>query len=151
MNPSLVRLMIGEPCLTQSRVHFKSKLVAVPAGFWTGQARSRTAPSVVIVFALGSILVPWRASTGPRSDMLIAVARTAWNKVELFISLLWLRDFQSGRNLHHIERRKQLLAPYAGILPLHQAGLYSGVSGLGPIHCGPPHRKLKGNQSFDTF
>src|SRR6266568_8861694 len=82
-------MMIGEPCLTQSRVHFKSKLVAVPAGFWTGQARSRTAPSMVIVFALGSILVPGRASSGPSSDTLIAVANTAWNKVEHFISLLW--------------------------------------------------------------
>src|SRR5438477_7017232 len=100
MNPSLVRMMIGEPCLTQSRVHFKLKLVAVPAGFWTGQARSRTAPSIVIIFALGSILVPRPASTGPSSDTLITVANRTWNKVERFIS-------QSDRNLHHISRRKQ--------------------------------------------
>src|SRR6266704_5073029 len=110
MNPSLVRMMIGEPRLTQSRVHFKLKLVAVPAGFWTGQARSRTAPSMVIVFALGSILVPGRASTGPSSDTLIAVANTAWNKVEHFISLLWRATSKSYRNLHHIYRCKQPLA-----------------------------------------
>jgi hypothetical protein len=33
-------IMMGEPCLTQSRVHCKLKLVAVPAGFSPSPARS---------------------------------------------------------------------------------------------------------------
>src|ERR1700691_857363 len=84
--------MIGEPPLTQSRVHCKLKLSAVPAGFWTGQARSRTAPSIVIVFASGAIVVPRRASAGQMSTAEKAVAKSTWNKLKRFISLLPRRD-----------------------------------------------------------
>src|SRR5512135_3576320 len=94
-------MMIGDPCFTQPMVHFKLNLAAVPAGFWTGQARSRTAPSMVIVLALGSILVPWRANAGHMSNTARAVTKNAWKKGMRFISLL-CRSAQTRRILHHI-------------------------------------------------
>src|ERR1700721_194232 len=50
--PSLVWMTNGEPFRAHSNAHSRLNSVALAAGFWIGQARSRTNPSIV-TFAVG--------------------------------------------------------------------------------------------------
>src|SRR6266496_3250265 len=125
MNPSLVRMMIGEPCLTQSRVHFKSKLVAVPAGFWTGQARSANGALDGHRLRVGIHLSTLTCEH--RTEQRYANSRRkysmeqsgALHKPPLACS------FQSDSNLYHIYRRKQ---PSASPKYSHRSGTLNDES-----------------------
>src|ERR1700691_381033 len=50
--PSLVWMTRGEPFRAHSNAHSRLNSVALASGFWIGQARSRTKPSIV-TFAAG--------------------------------------------------------------------------------------------------